>query len=173
MTSNNFHCHICHVDLADNESTFTKHISSFHLNYRPYNCRTCYGEGNIFKAATVEDMDAHIAILHGATNYGYHAIKDQTKEIELKTAVEEYRRVSTLQHSSAGTRINWHQNTAFYRPADIHENVQEVGGTSTDTESILTEVKQENPESEIEIIEMDNDDEQREAKQEREQVLIR
>ncbi|KAI1695244.1 c2H2-type zinc-finger domain-containing protein [Ditylenchus destructor] len=82
------------------------------------------------------------------------------KETELKAAIEECRRMSTLQLSPADTTVDWHQNSALNR-AGIDENVQvtrdskehlrrvfiSLGGTSTDAGNISTEMKQENPES--------------------------
>ncbi|KAI1701058.1 hypothetical protein Ddc_17824 [Ditylenchus destructor] len=161
MSSNTLHCHICHIVLTDNETTIKQHISSFHLNYRPYDCSTCTSEGNIFKASTEEVIDAHITALHIATNSGYHAIKDQIKEAELKVAIEECRRVSNLQLSSADTTVDCRQSSALNNPANIDENVQvtrdskellrevfiSLGGTLTDTGNISTEMKQQNPET--------------------------
>ncbi|KAI1690597.1 hypothetical protein DdX_22406 [Ditylenchus destructor] len=160
MTSNTLHCHLCQAVLVDNESTIKQHISSFHLNYRPYYCRTCNEEGDSFKAATEERMDAHIAISHSSTNSGYLVVKDQMKETDLKAAIEECRRMSTLQLSPADTTVDWHQTPALNSPADIDENVQverdskehlrrvfiSLGGTSTDAGNSSTEMEQENPE---------------------------
>ncbi|KAI1695731.1 c2H2-type zinc-finger domain-containing protein [Ditylenchus destructor] len=82
------------------------------------------------------------------------------KETDLKVAIEECRRMSTLQLSPADTTVDWHQNSALNR-AGVDENVQvtrdskellrrvfiSLGGTSTDAGNISTEMKQENPES--------------------------
>ncbi|KAI1690867.1 hypothetical protein DdX_22253 [Ditylenchus destructor] len=66
MASKTVRCHLCQAALE--ESTIKRHISSFHLNYRPYDCNTCNENGDIHKAATEDAMDAHIGTAHSATN---------------------------------------------------------------------------------------------------------
>ncbi|KAI1714086.1 hypothetical protein Ddc_11650 [Ditylenchus destructor] len=189
MTSNTLHCHICQVVLADNESTIKQHISSIHLNYRPYECINCKEKGDIFNTATIEAMDVHISTSHSATNSEeYRVIKDKMKETELNAAIEECRRLSTLKLPAADTAVASRLNPVPNGPADsaddarvprdLKENLRQVyvlpGSTSHNSKNLTsTDLKPENTttsrnavQSENEIIQIDDDGEQTEVKQE-------
>ncbi|KAI1697316.1 hypothetical protein DdX_18558 [Ditylenchus destructor] len=124
MFSNAPYCHLCQIVSADNESAIKQHISSIHLNYRPYDCITCAELGDIFKTAVLEKMDDHGETTHRDTNYSYRVEIDRGKEAELKAAVENFLQLSISQHSAADTTVALHSNSVANEPADIAENVQ-------------------------------------------------
>ncbi|KAI1706080.1 hypothetical protein Ddc_15471 [Ditylenchus destructor] len=136
MASNSLRCHICHVDLADNESAIKQHISSHYLDYRPYDCITCTKKGRTFKTTTHDDMSDHIAESHKGTNYSYHVDIDQEGEAKLKLAIDECLQFSELIFRSS---VALHSNSVAGEPDGSAGNALFPSRAMTDTENGATE----------------------------------